>query len=295
MAGPRDGSFKPSESRRFTPEEAEECAARLRKRIVEVQNPELKSARYDDARVVTVENAIRATVADIFGSTSTEGQRWAGFRFTRQRIAGRSSFLHGTSNSREIAADMQEQLVENLPRTAAVLQGLIDLIGERTVSASAGKVSPLARVRTGRVFVVHGHNDGIKQDVARTLDRLGFAPVILHEQPDGGRTIIEKLEEHADDVDFAIVLMTGDDVGGRDAENLRPRARQNVVLELGMFVGKLGRRGVRVLYETGVEMPSDYLGVLYIPLDAAGAWRFKLVNEMKAAGLDVDANDLLGQ
>ena len=106
--------------------------------------------------------------------------------------------------------------------------------------------------------------------------------------------IIEKLEDHANDVDFAVVLMTGDDVGGSDPAKLRPRARQNVVMELGMFVGKLGRRRVRVLYEEGVEMPSDYLGVLYIPLDPGGAWRFKLVNEMKSAGLTVDANRLFG-
>jgi predicted nucleotide-binding protein len=190
---------------------------------------------------------------------------------------------------------MQHQIVENLPRTAAVLQGLIDLIGERTVVGPGAKASPATRVSTGRVFVVHGHNEAIKQEVARTLERLGFAPVILHEQPDGGRTIIEKLEEHAGDVDFAVVLMTADDVGGSDSASLRPRARQNVVLELGMFVGKLGRRGVRVLFETGVEMPSDYLGVLYIPLDAGGAWRFKLAGEMSSTGLNVDANRLLGQ
>jgi predicted nucleotide-binding protein len=194
-----------------------------------------------------------------------------------------------------IAADMQRQFVENLPRTVTRLQGLIDLIAERSVVAPNAKTSPTARVSTDRVFVVHGHNEAVKQEVARTLEGLGFAPVILHEQADGGRTIIEKLEEHAAEVDFAVVLMTGDDVGGSDLASLHPRARQNVVLELGMFVGKLGRRHVRVLYEAGVEMPSDYLGVLYIPLDAGGAWRVKLVSEMKSAGLKVDANRLFGE
>ena len=92
---------------------------------------------------------------------------------------------------------------------------------------------------------------------------------------------------------YAIVLLTADDRGGlADAKpsTYRPRARQNVILELGYFLGKLGRRHVSVIYEEGVEIPSDYQGVLYTPLDPGTAWRFKLAREMKAAGLDIDLN-----
>ncbi|TAL90227.1 MAG: DNA-binding protein [Candidimonas sp.] len=141
------------------------------------------------------------------------------------------------------------------------------------------------------VFIVHGHDDGVKETVARYLSKLGLDPVILHEQPNKGRTIIEKFEELAD-VAFAVVLFTGDDMGypkGK-ADSANPRARQNVVLELGFFLGALGRKHVCVLYRDGVEVPSDYSGVLYEQFDDKGAWRMKLALELKAAGLDVDLN-----
>lgn len=102
-------------------------------------------------------------------------------------------------------------------------------------------VVPPTRTHTNRAFVVHGHDEAAREAVARFLEKLGVEAVILHEQASGGRTIIEKLE-HYGDVDFAVVLLTGDDVGAAKAasDQLQPRARQNVVLELGYFVGKLG-------------------------------------------------------
>ncbi len=144
-----------------------------------------------------------------------------------------------------------------------------------------------------KVFLVHGQNDAAKEKVARFLEKLKLNAVILHEQPNKGRTIIEKFTDHAD-VPFAVVLMTADDVGGvkgTPPKKLSPRARQNVVLELGYFLARLGRGHVCALFESGVEMPSDYSGVLYLPLDSGGAWRLQLVKEIKAAGLPVDLND----
>lgn len=162
-----------------------------------------------------------------------------------------------------------------------------------------GPDNPLVRAEvtqpTGTgVFVVHGHHEALKQQVSRTVERLtGAAPIILHEQPDSGLTIIEKFESYAGDVRFAVVLLTADDRGGPAAsDQLHPRARQNVVFELGYFVGRLGRSRVTVLYDTGVELPSDMSGVLYTPADEAGAWRLKLAREMKAAGIPVDLNKL---
>lgn len=142
-----------------------------------------------------------------------------------------------------------------------------------------------------RVFVVHGHDDGAKEAVARYLTKLELDPVVLHEQPNRGRTVIEKFEAHSD-VAFAVVLFTADDVGyptGK-AGDAKARARQNVVLELGFFMAALGRDRVCVLYKSGVEIPSDYAGVLYHQMDDAGAWRFLLAREIKTAGLDVDLN-----
>jgi predicted nucleotide-binding protein len=90
-----------------------------------------------------------------------------------------------------------------------------------------------------------------------------------------------------------VVLLTGDDVGGTQPDKLQPRARQNVILELGYFVGKLGRSQVCALRAEGVEIPSDFAGVVYHPLDAGGAWKFQLARELKAAGYAVDLNDAL--
>lgn len=146
-----------------------------------------------------------------------------------------------------------------------------------------------------KVFVVHGHNDAIREACARFLERLDLEPVILHEQPNAGRTIIEKFQDYAD-VGFAVVLLTADDTGGTKSSGpaaFQPRARQNVIFELGFFIGKLGRSKVCALYESGVELPSDYNGVLFTPLDAAGNWKFQLCREIKAAGIDVDLNKTL--
>jgi predicted nucleotide-binding protein len=147
-----------------------------------------------------------------------------------------------------------------------------------------------------RVFVVHGHDTGRKEMVARFLAQLDLEPVILHEMWSGGRTVIEKLE-HYSDVCYAVVILSPDDVGGvaadrRAPSKLRPRARQNVVLEFGLFLAKLGRTHVCALHAGDVELPSDMAGVVYIPMDPAGAWRLELAREMSGAGLDVDFRKL---
>ncbi len=142
-----------------------------------------------------------------------------------------------------------------------------------------------------KVFVVHGRDESARKNVASFLRQLELEPIILHEQPNEGRTIIEKFERHAD-VGFVVVLLTPDDVGGpagRD-NDLKPRARQNVILELGFFLGKLGRKRVCPLVKGNVERPSDYDGVVYIEMDDAEGWKTELIRELKAAGFDVDAN-----
>lgn len=144
------------------------------------------------------------------------------------------------------------------------------------------------------VFLVHGHNEAMREMSARLLEKLGLKVIILNEQTSGSDTIIEKLERYAD-VHFAVVLMTADDVGGKKnpaAQTTQDRARQNVVLELGYFMGKIGRKRVCVLYEKGVELPSDYYGVVYIEIDNGGAWRYSLAKELKSANLEVDLNRL---
>jgi predicted nucleotide-binding protein len=145
--------------------------------------------------------------------------------------------------------------------------------------------------KTDGVFIIHGHDDGTKETVARFITKLGLTPIILHEHSNQGRTIIEKFEQHAQ-VGFALALLTPDDVGSLAGQqkDLKPRARQNVIFEFGYFMGLLGRQRVCALTKGDVEIPSDYSGVLYIPLDVSGAWRMTLVRELKSAGFNVDAN-----
>lgn len=142
------------------------------------------------------------------------------------------------------------------------------------------------RPKSRDVFVVHGRGEAIKKRVTDYLRELGLSPVVLNLKPNRGRTIIEKLE-HYSSVACAVILLTPDDHGSirRQQAELQPRARQNVIFELGYFVGLLGREYVCALYKEGVELPSDIHGVLYTPLNRE--WKPRLRQELKAMGLDV--------
>jgi predicted nucleotide-binding protein len=143
------------------------------------------------------------------------------------------------------------------------------------------------------VFIVHGHNEELKEKVARIIEKLNLKPIILHEQSNEGLTVIEKFEKHSN-VNFAVILLTYDDFGNMKSNpEKNKRARQNVILELGYFIGKISRKNVMPLYEKGVELPSDISGVLYTLIDETENWKFRLVKELKSAGYDIDANNIL--
>jgi predicted nucleotide-binding protein len=149
-------------------------------------------------------------------------------------------------------------------------------------STSPGNVSAAG---SGVVFLVHGRDTAARETVARFLESAGNQRlVILHEQPNRGQTLIEKFEKHATSAKYAVVLLTADDEGAGQGDVPRPRARQNVVFELGFFFGRLGRDRVAVLYESDVELPSDVDGLAYISL--AKNWQAELVRDLRDAGLD---------
>lgn len=146
-----------------------------------------------------------------------------------------------------------------------------------------------------KVFLVHGRDEAAKHSVARFLERrVGLDVVILSERPNLGRSILTKFQQEADGAAFAIVLMTGDDVGGLRPElaggNPPPpvqRPRQNVIFEMGFFIGQLGVERVCALVPDGVERPSDYDGIVYVPYDDQEGWQRKLVTELHAANVPV--------
>lgn len=146
-----------------------------------------------------------------------------------------------------------------------------------------------------KVFISHGHDEEAITTVAKFVENLGLKATVLDEQPNNGLTVIENLEKYADDTEFAIALLTPDDVGaikGEAGRQLNPRARQNVIFELGYFIGKLNPNRVCLLYKEGVELPSNIPDVVYVPMDSANGWKLKLGQEMKAAGLSVNLNKI---
>lgn len=219
------------------------------------------------------------------------------YRFNEAASLGHfgSIYVGNFGGSREpTPAEIQATVRDKISRSKVMLQGAIEALEQdMTIPMGAPKATTKPQADSTSIFVVHGHDEATREKVARLLEKLGLNPIILHEQPNQGRTIIEKFEHNSAPAGFAVVLLTADDLGGVQQDKLQPRARQNVLLELGYFVGKLGRSQVCALREEGVEIPSDFAGVVYHPLDAAGAWKFQLAKELKAAGYAVDLNDAI--
>lgn len=200
------------------------------------------------------------------------------------------------ATSRTPASYYQETYLRGLGSAESILTSMIEEIQEywenETLPTNVNDSPPPGPSEPStRVFIIHGRDSESKEILARFFTKLGLDPVILHEQLNQGQTIIEKFERHAH-VGFAIALLTPDDLGALAGDNpgFSPRARQNVVFEMGYFLGALGRHNVCALVKGDIELPSDYAGVSYITLDTAGAWKLTLVRELKGAGLNVDAN-----
>ncbi len=157
--------------------------------------------------------------------------------------------------------------------------------------------SVMEKQLSNEIFVVHGHDEAMKESVARVLEKLELKPIILSEHPNQGLTILEKFINKSK-VSFAVVLLSPDDKGGekkKTFEEQKFRARQNVIFELGYFLGKLERKQVFPLLkeEKNFEILSNFKGVVYTPYDNAGKWKFDLVRELQECGYDVDANKLI--
>jgi hypothetical protein len=188
----------------------------------------------------------------------------------------RSSWSSAVGRLRNLLNTVKEELILFGPDTG---------VGDK---AKDGKPSS--------VFIVHGHDEELKQSVARYVEKLGLDAVILHEKPNKGRTIIEKFDDYSN-VGFAVVLLSADDVvrGTEGGSGDTYRARQNVIFELGFFLGRLGRERVAAIFRPheNFELPSDYSGVLFVPYEADGGWRFKLAQELKECGFTLNLEAIL--
>lgn len=171
-----------------------------------------------------------------------------------------------------------------LLKAKSLLEAIIDDMEEEKMNASNFDMT--------KIFIVHGHDTTFKLQIKELLSKVGIEGIILHEQPNTGKTIIEKIEHFGKNVGAAIVLYTPDDIGKANEEpDYKKRARQNVVFESGFFMGYLGRdRVVHVITDSSMEIPGDLSGVVYVD---KGDWKLDLAKELKSLKFDIDANKLL--
>lgn len=261
--------------------------ARLQRRINEVEalNP-MTVLPVNKAPVIALQAAIEDALAQTFGNDTIEYRRYEPAARFDQAIA--------QANERQpwgLTSRIQEHKAHSLALLKQAVASLEERLSEVGVPV-LGRLSEMPDEVSRKVFVVHGQDTGAREAVARFLERTGFEPIVLHEQANQGRTIIEKFEEHSA-VGFAVVLLTPDDMGGIAGGAMHPRARQNVILELGYFIGRLGRDKVCALKSGDIELPSDIFGVVWTAFDAGGGWKVSLAKELQAAGFEIDWNKVM--
>jgi len=148
---------------------------------------------------------------------------------------------------------------------------------------------------SNKIFIVHGHDNAFKTEVETFIHQIGLEPVVLHRQPDQGKTIIEKFEKHSD-VGYAIILLTEDEIAYTIDQDSQPddkrkkekRARPNVIFEFGYFVGKLGRGRVCCLHKGDVTLPSDVSGIIYKKIEGSlDNQAYSIIKELKSAGYNL--------
>ncbi|GAB1347323.1 TIR domain-containing protein [Cloacibacterium normanense] len=187
----------------------------------------------------------------------------------------------------------QQDVIEDDKYTNDITKELFKEVQSKIKNEPPKKESIKRNIKTDKkdVFIVHGHDDLAKTEVARFVEKLGLHAIILHEQASSGKTIIEKIEEYSN-VGFGIVLYTPCDIGAvkNKKDDLKFRARQNVVFEHGYLIGKIGRNNVCALVKGNIETPNDISGVVYIPFDSHKAWHLAIAKELRNSGYEIDMN-----
>ena len=263
----------------LTPEHMRKGIEGINRRIVELEkfDPDTVEDR-SDPRIAALQTAIADTLVRILGEGTPDYDRYA-----EAQHLDTAGIVRGTS-----LKEVERGLYRGRERAFGLLHGLIKKLEEDLEDDEGGAVvaAPAKAVEPKKVvFIVHGQDEEAKEKVARFLEKVGLEAIILHEKADGGDTLIEKFEKHGGRAGYAIVLLTPDDVGGlATADETHPRARQNVIFELGFFIAKLGRKNVCALKKGEVEIPTDY-PVIYEVMDDGGAWQVEVATEMKAAGV----------
>ena len=230
-------------------------------------------------------NVTTTMLANIFSDTS-KASEYA----ERTREVNFSLVELSSSEEADIFKLRMNARITELESILESLEFIPELPPARPQSQLVSMPAPNNTIHSNKVFIVHGHDEGKRDAVASLLHQLKLSPVILAEQANKGQTIIEKFEQSSNEVSYAVVLLTPDDIGtSKDKPNeLKPRARQNVIFELGYFAAKLGRKNVCALHKGGIEIPTDYQGVAYVSMDSED-WKWRLAREIKQI-IPVDLN-----
>jgi predicted nucleotide-binding protein len=245
-------------------------------------HPEARTAAGEPLGLAVVRRAAQADPdypAERYGiEESTRSAFWRGLKQDGYAFVGAA-----------IVADVEGDGPAAPPYAAIVAPHLV--VKEPATSAIAAREREPKSAAKPKIFIVHGRDNSAKYEVANFLRQLELEPIILHERPNGGRTLISKFQEESSDIHFAVVLMTPDDVGSlAGSTTTNPRARQNVIFELGFFIGQLGAPKVCALVAGGVERPSDFEAVVYVEFGPTTAWKIELARELRHAGIAFDAN-----
>jgi predicted nucleotide-binding protein len=284
----RPPSSPPPEAPQLSATQMRTRISRIQRVIGELQDFDPKTVQNrSDSRIKSLEVSIAQVLGDTFGYGTAEHTLY---------IAATSLDRAGTRMGGTPLPEVVEGLIKGKDRAIELLnraiQSLKDKISDSEEAASSEPATVPAEFSKD-IFIVHGRDDQAKAEVTLLIHRAGLNPVVLHEKPNSGRTIIEKFEKYGGSAGFAVVLLTPDDVGGPNRDNLQSRARQNVIGEMFWFAGKLGRQRICALKKGDVEIPTDAVNIVYTDMDAQGAWKVELIRELKTAGYEVDLNRAL--
>lgn len=275
----------------LSPATIERGIVRLDERIAELEAFDARTLRNGDSPQLTqLVTAIKDTLDRCFGENTSVYQRFVG----ASELHWFPGFFSIDGSSIDYVGPTQNNIANAIVLLKEAQRTLREDLADHEHAAMPKNpvvVDNVQRALARKVFVVHGHDEGARETVARFLMQLGFDPIILHEQANRGGTVIEKIEAHGE-VGFAVVLLTPDDEGCAEGGTPEPRARQNVLLELGYFLGRLGRAKVCALKRGTVEIPSDFAGVVWESMDGNG-WKQALGRELEAAGHEIDWNKVM--
>jgi predicted nucleotide-binding protein len=288
---PPPPAYRPAD---LTVDQISRAIPRLQKRIADLEKLDFSQMHErGGADIQGIKVSIEQTLEEIFGNYSTEYRRYS----PAAVLSGGPLSMSLPGRGGRQGTDHRPYYEKSKQQSIALLRQAIQGLEERREDMGSDAeprepdLSEYSPKLSQKIFVVHGRDGEPREAIARFLQKLGLEPVILHEQANKGRALITKFHDVASDIGFAIILMTPDDVGGLDGGEQHRRARQNVIFELGFFIGKLGSERVAALVSNEVERPSDFEGVVYIPIE--DDWRLPLCKELREAGYNIDLNKVL--